>query len=179
MEFIETALPGVILIKPDIFGDDRGYFVETWHGKKYPKNGLDVSFIQDNESSSKQGVLRGLHFQLNNPQGKLVRVVSGEILDVAVDVRRGSPNFGKWVGATLSGDNKHQLYIPPGFAHGFYTISDAVVAYKCTELYDGPSDSGVMWNDPDIGVEWPNFDPILSEKDKNHHFLKDAVLPEF
>lgn len=167
MQFRPTdALPDVILVEPDVFGDDRGFFVETYHAEKYARGGIDATFVQDNLSQSTQGVLRGLHAQSHTPQGKLVRAVEGEIFDVAVDARIGSPTFGRWVGATLTAENQHQLWVPPGFLHGFYVVSGrAKVEYKCTALYAPGEDLSVAWNDPEIGIDWPGEAPILSPKD--------------
>lgn len=164
----ETDLPGVKLLTPRVFGDDRGFFLESWNAKVFADAGLDVAFVQDNHSRSAKGVLRGLHYQLNNPQGKLVRVTSGAVFDVAVDIRRASPHFGRWTGHVLSADNKQMLWIPPGFAHGFLVLSDSAdFLYKCTTLYDPPSDRGIAWDDPDIGIDWPldGATPLLSAKD--------------
>jgi dTDP-4-dehydrorhamnose 3,5-epimerase len=166
MEFLTTDLPGVLLIEPDVFWDTRGFFLETYHQAKYAAGGISGSFVQDNHSFSTQGTLRGLHAQRTRPQGKLVRAVDGEMFDVAVDVRRGSPTFGRWVGALLSGDNFRQLWIPPGFAHGFCVLSERVhVEYKCTDFYDRADEIAVAWNDPEIGVAWPISEPVLSAKD--------------
>lgn len=164
----ETDLPEVKLLTPRVFGDDRGFFLESWNAKVFAEAGLDVPFVQDNHSRSAKGVLRGLHYQLNNPQGKLVRVTSGAVFDVAVDIRRSSPHFGRWTGHVLSADNKQMLWIPPGFAHGFLVLSDSAdFLYKCTTLYDPPSDRGIAWDDPDIGIAWPleGVTPLLSAKD--------------
>jgi len=158
--------PEVLLIEPDVFPDPRGFFMETFHAVKYAEHGLPAVFLQDNHSRSSRGVLRGLHYQLNNPQGKLVRVVSGEVFNVAVDIRRGSPWFGKWVGAVLSEENLRQMYVPPGFAHGFCTLSEhADFLYKCTDLYAPGDEYGIAWDDPDVAVEWPQLDYLLSDKD--------------
>lgn len=180
MRFTPTRLPDVILVEPAVFGDDRGFFMEVYHQEKFRGGGITESFVQDNHSRSVRGVLRGLHYQLPNPQGKLVRAVEGSVFDVAVDIRRGSPTFGKWVGVELSEENKRQLWIPAGFAHGFCVTSEtAEVVYKCTTLYDGPSDRAIRWNDPAIGIEWPVDDPILSAKDAAAPLLSDApILPE-
>jgi dTDP-4-dehydrorhamnose 3,5-epimerase len=161
-----TALPEVLLFTADVFGDARGFFMETYHRRKYREQGLDRLFVQDNYSHSCRNTLRGLHYQLNRPQGKLVSVIWGTIFDVAADIRVGSPTFGRWVGQILSETNRCQLYIPEGFAHGFCVLSEkADVMYKCTDYYDGKDDRGVLWNDPDICVEWPVASPILSGKD--------------
>ncbi|HLB35016.1 MAG TPA: dTDP-4-dehydrorhamnose 3,5-epimerase [Gemmatimonadales bacterium] len=166
MKVIGTALPGVVIIEPKVFGDDRGFFLETYHQQRYAAAGIPEQFVQDNHSRSVPGTLRGLHYQRERPQGKLVRCVRGAIFDVAVDIRRGSPTFGKWVGVELSEDNKRQLYIPHGFAHGFCV--PAVVSemeYKCTDFYHPEDESGVIWNDPAIGIAWPIRNPVLSQKD--------------
>jgi dTDP-4-dehydrorhamnose 3,5-epimerase len=173
-----TALPEVLVYEPAVFGDERGFFMEIFRGSWFEEVGLDGNFVQDNFSRSAQGVLRGLHYQLVEPQGKLVRAVHGEIFDVAVDLRRSSPNFGKWVGATLSAENKHALWIPPGFGHGFYTISEvAEVMYKCTAYYAQQHDRNVRWDDPTIGIAWPLSAPVqLSGKDQQAPLLGDADL---
>lgn len=168
MNFAETDLPGVKLLTPRVFGDDRGFFLESWNAKVFAEAGLDVPFVQDNHSRSAKGVLRGLHYQLNNPQGKLVRVTAGAVFDVAVDIRRASPHFGCWTGHVLSADNKAMLWIPPGFAHGFLVLSDSAdFLYKCTCAYDPSSDRSLAWDDPDIGIAWPldGMTPLLSAKD--------------
>ena len=162
-----TALPGVCTITPEVFGDARGFFLETYHYRKYRHVGIDRRFVQDNYSHSCRGTVRGLHYQLHHPQAKLVSVVWGEIYDVAVDIRLGSPTFGQWVGQTLSEEHRCQLYIPEGFAHGFCVLSErADVMYKCTEFYHRDDDYGILWCDPSIGIEWPNAEPVLSEKDR-------------
>jgi dTDP-4-dehydrorhamnose 3,5-epimerase len=161
-----TVLPGVRLIETRVFLDERGHFLEVWREDRYAAAGVEGPFVQDNASFSRRGVLRGLHYQHPCAQGKLVSVAAGEVFDVAVDVRRGSPHFGRWVGFVLSGENGRQLWIPPGFAHGYLTTSEwAVFTYKCTEYYDAGADRSVAWNDPDIGVEWPLGNPLLSPKD--------------
>ena len=166
MKITPTALPGVLLIEPVVHRDARGFFVETWHAERYAEAGVPSRFVQDNHSRSARGTLRGLHAQLNRPQGKLVRVSHGEVYDVAVDIRRGSPHFGRWVGATLSAENFHQLWIPEGFAHGFCVTSEtAELQYKCTDLYDPTGDITIAWNDPAIGIDWPVDEPLLSAKD--------------
>ena len=168
MKVEATKLDGVLLITPDVFGDERGFFMETYNEAKAMEAGLSEKFVQDNHSRSAKGVLRGLHFQYPQWQGKLVRTIAGEIYDVAVDIREGSETFGQWFGCYLSSENKQQLYVPAGFAHGFCVTSDfADVAYKCTSLYEPAQDAGVLWNDPDIGIDWPVESPILSEKDVN------------
>ncbi len=173
--------PEVLLIEPDVFPDPRGFFMETFHSIKYAEHGLPAVFLQDNHSRSSRGVLRGLHYQLNNPQGKLVRVVSGEVFDVAVDIRRGSPWFGKWVGAILSEENHRQMYVPPGFAHGFCTLSErADFLYKCTDLYAPGDEYGIAWDDPGIAIEWPEMDYLISDKDlANPLLIESDHLPEY
>lgn len=166
MKITELSLPGLLLIETKRFGDPRGYFVETWNKARYEKAGISKSFVQDNLSFSKKGVLRGLHFQQQQAQAKLVTVLQGEVFDVAVDIRVGSPTFGQWEAVTLSGDNHYQLYIPEGLAHGFcITSEEALFAYKCTDFYHPQSEKTLLWNDPDIGIQWPLSDPALSEKD--------------
>lgn len=168
MKVIETCIPDVKIIEPRVFGDERGFFLETFQAERYKSEaGIDLEFVQDNHSRSSKGVLRGLHFQKTRPQGKLVRVVQGEVFDVAVDIRSNSKTFGQWAGAYLSGENKNQFWVPPGLAHGFVVLSDSAdFEYKCTDYYD-PSDEGcLIWNDPDVAVEWPVQNPLLSEKDK-------------
>ena len=165
MRILNTDLPGVLVLEPDVFRDPRGYFLETFHERKYRESGIAHSFVQDNQSRSTRGTLRGLHAQLRKPQGKLVRALQGEIFDVAVDIRPGSPTFGKWTGAKLS-DDFRQMFIPPGFAHGFCVLSAvAEVAYKCTDFYDRSDEIGLRWNDPAVGIAWPIRDPLLSDKD--------------
>lgn len=172
MRVTETSLPGVLLIEPVVHRDGRGFFVETYHADRYRQHGIAAPFVQDNHSRSIQGTLRGLHLQLQRPQGKLIRVIEGEIVDVAVDVRRGSPAFGRWVSVTLSADDFHQVYVPPGFAHGFYVVSPiAQVEYKCTDVYDPASEIGIAWNDPAIGIAWPARAPLLSARDSAHPTL--------
>jgi dTDP-4-dehydrorhamnose 3,5-epimerase len=166
MRVLPTEVPGVLLVEPDVFRDARGYFLETFHERKYREAGVPYSFVQDNQSRSGRGTLRGLHAQLRRPQGKLIRAISGEIFDVAVDIRPGSPTFGKWAGARLSADDFRQMFVPPGFAHGFCVLSEsAEVAYKCTDFYDRADEIGLRWNDPSVGIAWPIRDPVLSEKD--------------
>jgi dTDP-4-dehydrorhamnose 3,5-epimerase len=184
MQFEKTAISEVIVCKPDVFRDSRGYFMECFHVEKYREGGVTCAFVQDNRSLSGRNVLRGLHFQLRNPQAKLVACLHGEIFDVAVDIRRGSPSFGCWVGALLSEENAHQMFIPAGFAHGFCVLSEsAEIMYKCSGFYDPTDDCGLIWNDPDVGVEWKCHAPVLSEKDKRQPTLADLVssrrLPEF
>ncbi len=170
-----SDLPGVLIIAPPHFTDNRGFFMETHHQTRYAEAGLDRVFVQDNHSRSKKHVLRGLHYQLTRPQGKLVFVVSGEIFDVAVDIRKGSPTFGKWAGAYLSDENKHQIYVPEGFAHGFVALSDfADVIYKCTDFYTPGDERGIYWADSSINIDWPVKAPILSDKDQENPRLSDA-----
>lgn len=179
--FTETSIEGVIVIDVKSYGDDRGYFMETYKKPDFAAGGIDAGFVQDNQSSSVKGVLRGLHYQISHPQAKLVRVTKGEVFDVAVDLREGSPTYGKWEGVVLSAENKRQFFIPRGFAHGFLVLSDAAeFCYKCDDVYHPGDEGGLMWNDPAIGIEWPAlqgdgaFDPskvILSEKDKLHPLL--------
>ena len=167
MNFIPTELPGVILIEPKVFRDERGFFLETYHQAKFAQAGLDVTFVQDNHSRSVKGTLRGLHAQWRQPQWKLIRVIAGEILDVVVDIRQDSPTFGRWLGVHLSAENFRQLYVPPGFVHGFRVLSEtAEVLYKCTALYDPSDEIGIIWNDPEIGIDWGIQEPLLSEKDR-------------
>jgi dTDP-4-dehydrorhamnose 3,5-epimerase len=174
MRFLETALAGVIVIEPDVHRDARGFFLETFHAAKYAAAGLPECFVQDNHSSSVRHTLRGLHMQVRKPQGKLIRVVEGEIWDVAVDVRQGSPTFGRWTAEQLSADNFRQFYVPPGCAHGFCVLSEiAQVQYKCTELYDPADEIGIAYNDPDIAIAWPVASPILSPRDRSHGRLAD------
>src|SRR5262249_35215245 len=185
MKFIESEIPGVIVIEPQIFRDERGFFLESYHKRKYSSGGIDAIFEQDKHSRSQRGTVRGLHAQLNRPQGKLVRVIEGEIFDVAVDIRRGSPTFGKWVGVWLSAENFRQIYIPAGFAHGFSVTSEiAEVEYKCTDFYEPMAEISVQWNDPEIAIEWPLEEigpPILSKKDIVAKPLRELmdVLPWF
>ena len=169
MRFLESELKDVILIEPDVFHDERGLFFESYHAQKYAAGGIPGPFVQDNYSRSGRGTLRGLHYQLRRGQGKLISVLEGVVHDVAVDIRRGSPTFGSWVGFELSADNKRQIYIPPGFAHGFCVLSEnAAVVYKCTELYAPDDEGGVIWNDPDMGIIWPITEPRLSPKDQRY-----------
>ncbi|MBR3277148.1 MAG: dTDP-4-dehydrorhamnose 3,5-epimerase [Eubacterium sp.] len=180
---VETCdIEGIKVITPTVFPDERGYFMETYHYEAYKEAGIDQVFVQDNESASRKGVLRGLHFQINYPQDKLVRVLSGEVFDVAVDLRKGSPTFGKWFGVVLSAENKKQFFIPKNFAHGFLVLSDAAVfAYKCTDFYHGNDEGGIAFDDPDIGIDWPlpegmtADDLIISEKDKKWPGFKDYL----
>jgi len=183
LQIIETSLPGVLLIKPRVFADPRGFFMETYRQNVLAEAGIRETFVQDNHSHSSRGVLRGLHYQLRNPQAKLCRVARGEVLDIAVDVRLGSPNFGKWVSVVLSGENHAQLYVPKGFAHGFVVRSEtADFLYKCSDYFDAADDRGVLWNDPDIGIDWDTPSPILSEKDMRYLPLAqiaDDQLPRY
>jgi dTDP-4-dehydrorhamnose 3,5-epimerase len=165
-EFHHLAIPGVVLVEPKVHGDERGFFLETHHRKKYAEGGIDVAFVQDNHSSSKRHTLRGLHTQVEHPQGKLLRAVEGAIFDVAVDLRRGSPTRGKWYGTELSAESFRQLYVPPGLLHGFWVLSDrAQVEYKCTEVYHPDDEITVAWNDPELAIEWPAGTPLLSTRD--------------
>ncbi len=176
--FIKTEIADVYIIEPTVFGDNRGYFTETYNSADFKAAGLDYEFVQDNQSKSSKGVLRGLHFQKTHPQAKLVRVISGEVLDVAVDLRKNSPTYGKWVGAVLSSENKRQLMIPRGFAHGFAVLSEsAEFCYKCDDFYHPEDEGGIAWNDPDVAVDWMlDGEPILSEKDKKHPTLRECVI---
>ena len=179
MKFIATDLPEVIIIEPTVFGDDRGFFLESWNEARFSEAGLDLNFVQDNHSMSTKGVLRGLHYQNPNPQGKLVRVTSGRVFDVAVDIRKSSPHFKKWVGVELSAGNKRMLWVPPGFAHGFLTLEDGTeFLYKCTALYDPSCDRNIRWDDPDIGIKWPLGPeaPKVSAKDLAAPMLQDADI---
>jgi dTDP-4-dehydrorhamnose 3,5-epimerase len=174
MKAITTDIEGVLIFEPKVFADARGFFMETWSRKRYAEAGLDVDFVQDNVSFSTQGVLRGLHYQYPRPQGKLVQVLQGKVLDVAVDIRRGSPTFGRGVSCVLSDENYRQFYVPVGFAHGFYVLSEtALFSYKCTDFYCPECDGGLLWNDPDIEIDWPIENPILSDKDAKLPRLKD------
>jgi dTDP-4-dehydrorhamnose 3,5-epimerase len=169
---VPTDLPGVVVIEPAVHADGRGFFLETYHAGRYQQHGIEGPFVQDNHSRSAAGTVRGLHLQLRRPQGKLIRVIEGDVYDVAVDVRRGSPTFGRWVAVTLTADNFKQCYVPPGFAHGFCVVSPiAQVEYKCTDLYDPASEIGVAWNDPALAIPWPVREPILSRRDRHHPTL--------
>jgi dTDP-4-dehydrorhamnose 3,5-epimerase len=181
LKVTETSLPGVLLIEPAVLGDARGFFIETYHAERFREVGIDAAFVQDNHSRSARGVLRGLHYQEPNAQGKLVRCPRGALFDVAVDVRVGSPHFGTWCGVELSEENKKILWIPAGFAHGFCALTDdAELVYKCTEFYDPQSERCIAWNDPDIGIRWPVKDPQLSQRDAAAPRLKEAkVLPRY
>jgi len=175
VKFHSTALSGVILVEPAVFRDARGFFMETYHQERFADAGIDAVFVQDNHSSSQRGAVRGLHYQIERPQGKLVRVVAGEIFDVAVDLRRGSPTFGRWFGAPLSAENHLQMWVPAGFAHGFSVTSEhAEVIYKCTNGYYPKGERGLRWDDPDLGITWPVSNPILSDKDKRAPLLREV-----
>ena len=181
MKIIETLLPGVVVIEPKVFGDKRGFFLETFRQDVLQQAGIDVTFVQDNHSRSSQGVLRGMHYQLMQTQGKLVRVTSGSVFDVAVDVRHGSPSFGQWYGTQLDEESMRMMYVPPGYAHGFVVLSESAdFLYKCTDYYHPESEQGIAWDDPDIGIEWPiknlTSDIALSEKDKKNVLLKDQAI---
>ncbi len=176
MKVIETKLPGCVAIEPDVFGDARGFFYESYNADKFKAAGLDLRFVQANVSRSARGVLRGLHYQWPNPQGKLVSVVEGEVFDVAVDIRRGSPTFGQWAGVMLTAENHRHFWVPEGFAHGFVVLSEfATFAYQCTALYDARADAGVRWNDAAIAIDWPVSAPLLSGKDEKAPLLADIA----
>ncbi len=183
MKLIKTALPGCMVIEPQVHGDSRGYFYESFNAGKFRQAGLDLQFVQSNVSRSAHGVLRGLHYQYPNPQGKLVSVLEGEVYDVAVDIRVGSPNFGRWAAAILTAENKRHFWIPEGFAHGFAVLSEnAIFCYQCTALYDRAADAGIRWNDGEIAVDWPIAEPQLSDKDQKAPFLRDLPrdkLPQY
>ncbi len=170
MKFTPTAIPDVVLTEPQVFGDDRGFFMETWQARRFADYGIAAHFVQDNHSRSRQGILRGLHYQVSQPQGKLVRVVAGAVYDVAVDMRRDSPTFGQWVGAILSAENMHQMWVPPGFAHGFYVLSESAdFVYKCTDYYAPEFERVIRWDDPDLAIAWPLVNgapPLVSPKDE-------------
>lgn len=177
MEVISLEIPEVKLVKPRVFKDARGFFTQTYHYEQYREAGMDVRFVQDNWSRSTKGVLRGLHYQLRHAQDKLVSVIRGEVFDVAVDIRRGSPTFGKWVGAVLSEENHHQLFVPKGFAHGFCVLSDEVdFVYKCSNFYTPGDEYSIRWDDPKLGIQWPLQNVILAGKDKSAPFLKDVSV---
>lgn len=180
MKFVETPLKDVYLIEPKVFGDPRGFFLETWNIDTFREAGFDLDFMQDNHSRSARGILRGLHFQTEHTQGKLVRVTSGEVFDVAVDLRRSSPTLGQWYGVSLSAENHRMLWVPPGFAHGFYVVSEyADFLYKCTDIYHPPSEKTLAWNDPTVGIEWPvpaGEEPLLSAKDVEGDTWDDVPL---
>lgn len=183
MKITQTALSEVLIIEPRLFGDDRGFFFESFNARAFSETtGVHTTFVQDNHSKSSYSVLRGLHYQVKRPQGKLVRVTEGAVFDVAVDIRKGSPTFGLWVGVELSAENKKQLWVPPDFAHGFVVVSEsAQVLYKATDYYAPEHERSIRWNDPDIGIDWPDngISPLLSEKDKNASFLAEAEVPLF
>lgn len=180
MKVIDTAIPDIKIIEPTVFGDERGFFMETWNQQRFEElvTKRKTPFVQDNHSKSRQGILRGLHYQTENTQGKLVRVISGEVFDVAVDIRKGSETFGQWVGVYLSAENRRQLWVPEGFAHGFYVTSEeAEFVYKCTDYYNPKAEHSIIWNDPNIGIEWPiTIEPSLSEKDSTAPLMSDQVL---
>lgn len=183
MKIEQAGLPGTLLVRPSLFGDERGFFMESWNRARYAEQGLDVDFVQDNLSFSRRGILRGLHFQNPHGQGKLVQVLQGEVYDVAVDIRKGSPTFGKWIGVTLSSENRQQFYVPPGFAHGFVVTSEvALFSYKCTDLYHPEHECSIKWDDPQLKIDWPVESPELSEKDKKGLLLSELEedkLPEY
>jgi len=183
MKFTKTALLDVFLIEPDVFKDTRGFFMETYNQRKYAEVGIDQVFVQDNYSHSRYGILRGLHYQLKNAQGKLVFVITGEIFDIVVDIRIGSPRFGQWFGTHLSADNRRQIFVPEGYAHGFIVLSESVdVIYKCTDFYTTGDEYGIFWADPTIGIDWPTKNPVLSDKDSKNPKLKEIpeeLLPAF
>ncbi|MCC4603749.1 dTDP-4-dehydrorhamnose 3,5-epimerase [Xanthomonas campestris] len=183
MKVIETALPGCVVIEPAVFGDARGYFFETWNAERFKQHGLPQNFVQSNVSTSAKSVLRGLHYQWPRPQGKLVSVLAGEVYDVAVDLRSGSPHFGRWTAVVLSAENRRQVWIPEGFAHGFAVLSEtALFSYLCTDIYVKEADAGVRWDDAAIGIDWPISNPVLSPKDAAAPFLADVPpdrLPTF
>jgi dTDP-4-dehydrorhamnose 3,5-epimerase len=177
MNIITCELPGLLVIEPKVFGDQRGFFMETWHQKRYAECGLPENFVQDNLSFSRRGILRGLHFQNPNPQAKLVSVLEGEVFDVALDIRRGSPTFGRTHAVVLSSQNKRQFFLPAGFAHGFLVTSEtALFHYKCTEYYSPQHEGAIRWNDPDLGIQWPVQAPLLSTKDASAPLLKEMPL---
>jgi dTDP-4-dehydrorhamnose 3,5-epimerase len=178
MDFEPTAIPDVVLIRPKVFGDSRGFFMESWEERKFAAAGLDVKFVQDNHSRSTRNTLRGLHYQVQRPQGKLVRVITGAVFDVAVDIRRSSPTFGRWVGTTLSAENHHMLWVPAGFAHGFLVLTDTTdFVYRCTDFWSAPHERAIRWDDHDLNIEWPlaeGVEPLLSAKDAAAKSFRDA-----
>ncbi|HEX7972946.1 MAG TPA: dTDP-4-dehydrorhamnose 3,5-epimerase [Anaerolineales bacterium] len=180
MKFLPSAIPDILIIEPQVFGDERGFFLETYQARQFAEAGITADFVQDNHSGSRQGILRGLHYQVRQVQGKLVRVIAGEIFDVAVDIRRSSPTFGRWEGVCLSAQNKLQVWVPPGFAHGFYVLSEwAEVVYKATDFYAPQAERTLLWNDPALGIDWPLLDgqlPLLSAKDAQGMPLSQAEL---
>ena len=178
MNIRQTKLPGVLILEPDVFSDERGFFLETWNSRRYEDAGIKDPFVQDNASFSKNGVLRGLHFQHPQSQGKLIQVLSGRVVDIVIDIRVGSPTFGQWISEVFSDANHRQMYIPPGFAHGYCVTSEtAVFSYKCTDFYNPTTEGGIIWNDPDLNIDWPTTEPVLSPKDANYPRLKD-ISPE-
>jgi len=179
MEILKTPLEGLLIIKPDVFEDERGYFFESFNNEKFLREGLDLTFLQDNESKSKKGVLRGLHFQAPPyAQGKLVRVIRGSVIDVAVDIRKDSPTYGKWESVVLTGQNKLMFWVPAGFAHGFATLEDdTVFFYKCTNVYNKAAEGSILWNDPDLNIDWKFSDPVISDKDKAAGRFREMVSP--
>jgi len=183
VDIFESSLPGVYVIEPKLFGDTRGFFLETFRASVFKEHCIPTDYVQDNHSRSSRGVLRGLHYQMIQPQGKLVRVATGAVFDVAVDVRRGSPNYGQWFGAELSEDNMKMMYVPPGFAHGFVVLSEtADFIYKCTNYYHPDSEQGIAWDDPNIGIDWPVLDVLLSDKDRQNPRMEDqdsSLLPQY
>jgi dTDP-4-dehydrorhamnose 3,5-epimerase len=178
MKLVDTCIPDVKIVEPAVFGDPRGFFMESWHAQKFADLGLDLNFVQDNHSRSRQGILRGLHYQTQQTQGKLVRVTSGKVFDVAVDIRRSSPTFGQWVGVELSDENHRMLWVPPGFAHGFYVMSESAdFLYKCTDFYAPEHECCIRWNDPTLAIDWPLVDgqaPLVSGKDAEGKLWQDA-----
>jgi len=177
MNFVPTDLSGVIVVEPELFPDERGFFLETFRSDKYARGGINADFLQDNQSRSTRNTIRGLHAQRQHPQGKLVRAVTGSVFDVVVDIRRGSPNYLKWIAVELSADNFRQIYVPPGFAHGICITSEfADIEYKCTDYYDPADELRIAWNDPSIGIRWPVKNPILSEKDRQARTIADQIL---
>jgi len=179
MKVTESRLKGVLLIKPRVFEDPRGFFLETYNRDRYRDHGIDAEFVQDNYARSTRGILRGMHYQIKHSQAKLVSVPEGEVFDVVVDLRKDCPTFGQWEGFTLSSKNKHQLFVPRGFAHGYCVISEtADFMYKCTDFYHPEDEGGLIWNDPKVGIEWPIEDPVLSEKDQNNSTLEKILLPD-
>ena len=183
MKIVETTINDVKIVEPKRFGDQRGYFFESWHQEKYKEAGITANFVQDNCSRSCTGTIRGLHYQLNHPQAKLVQVLKGSVFDVAVDIRVGSPTFGQWVGVELSEDNGRQIYVPEGFAHGFCVLSnEAIFSYKCSDYYRPEDEGGILWSDPDVGITWPDVESVLSEKDQIYPCLSDIMpssLPKY
>jgi dTDP-4-dehydrorhamnose 3,5-epimerase len=183
MNIKEVKIQGILIIEPDVFKDERGFFLETWNKERYEKIGIQYSFVQDNISFSKKGILRGLHFQYPQPQGKLIQVLSGQVIDIAVDIRIGSPTYGQWHSEILSNVNLRQMYAPPGFAHGYCVMSEsAIFSYKCTDFYNPNTERGIIWNDPDLNINWPIEEPVLSPKDAKYPMLKDLPpdkLPRF